>query len=252
MQKDYFKEFNENPKNDFIAISEDNFIVFPKDKVNYFIEKAKKQISVDNANDVLIGLLLLTGRRKHELLGKSRLWHIRDIDVAIKETAELCPSATLNSIQSILDRVKKWRLQPSQFLLFSCETKTSEIVPQPFVIPVLEESTVILERFLWLQNYFLQYQKTLSEKTHATPRSRLTSVNSDMSLLHNYGHDFAKECCNIKVLRSLYAAIFWHTCNIENKNKGLVYRLILGHDIESRGTFTYYDTILFEDDSSKL
>lgn len=237
MQKDYLKEFNENPKNDFIAISEDNFIVFPKDKVNYFIEKAKKQISVDNVNDVLIGLLLLTGRRKHELLGKSRLWHIRDIDVAIKKTAELCPNATLNSIQSILDRVKKWRLQPSQFLLFSCETKTSEIVPQPFVIPVLGESTIILERFLWLQN-------------HLTPRSRLTSVNSDMRLSHNYGHDFAKECCNIKVLRSLYAAIFWHTCNIENKNKGLIYRLILGHDIESRGTFTYYDTILFEDDNN--
>lgn len=237
MQKYYFKEFNENPKNDFIAISEDNFIVFPKDKVNYFIEKAKKQISVDNVNDVLIGLLLLTGRRKHELLGKSRLWHIRDIDAAIKETAELCPNATLNTIQSILDRVKKWKLQPSQFLLFSCETKTSEIVPQPFVIPVLEESTIILERFLWLQN-------------HLTPRSQLTSVNSDMRLLHNYGHDFAKECCNIKVLRSLYAAIFWHTCNIENKNKGLIYRLILGHDIESKGTFTYYDTILFEDDSN--
>lgn len=237
MQKDYLKEFNENPKNDFIAISEDNFIVFPKDKVNYFIEKAKKQISVDNVNDVLIGLLLLTGRRKHELLGKSRLWHIRDIDVAIKKTAELCPNATLNSIQSILDRVKKWRLQPSQFLLFSCETKTSEIVPQPFVIPVLGESTIILERFLWLQN-------------HLTPRSQLTSVNSDMRLLHNYGHDFAKECCNIKVLRSLYAALFWHTCNIENKNKGLIYRLILGHDIESRGTFTYYDTILFEDDNN--
>lgn len=237
MQKYYFKEFNENPKNDFITISEDNFIVFPKDKVNYFIEKAKKQISVDNVNDVLIGLLLLTGRRKHELLGKSRLWHIRDIDAAIKETAELCPNATLNTIQSILDRVKKWKLQPSQFLLFSCETKTSEIVPQPFVIPVLEESTIILERFLWLQN-------------HLTPRSQLTSVNSDMRLLHNYGHDFAKECCNIKVLRSLYAAIFWHTCNIENKNKGLIYRLILGHDIESKGTFTYYDTILFEDDSN--
>ena len=244
IQRDYSRKIDKN--------LEDGLICFPTNKIDYFLEKAENLLKSSRFEYLMMGLGLVTGRRNYELLGKGKFWHINDIDKALKETSELFPEVPLSDKKTILDRIEKWNLKPNEFLLFSGQAKTSKndpekVIPQPFVIPVFADSCTVLERFSWLRANYPQYQSMTAEEIHKATNSRLNSQTFGVKSPQNFGHDFTKENCNFKILRKTYAAIFWHLCKGKRKNKALIYRLILGHDEGSKGTFTSYDLILFED-----
>lgn len=232
---------------DKISAYQENKLILDKKLIPTFLSKTEESLKINTFDSKMIGLALATGRRGYELVKKANFYRIEDIDKAIADATNLLPKTDqINSREDIENQIKSMGLSSSNCLIFWGQAKANEesktIVKQPYAIPILADTDLVLEAFKWVRNTHPRYQQMSSQEIDSRIHSNL---NKKVKYPQMLGMMLDPEHCKYKTLRKIYIAIAFLKFNRQKLGYEVFCSKRLGHGRLSKGTAQSYTYVQF-------